>query len=467
MKKSELFFSFLLIPIDIIAILCSITIAYFIRTRADIPMPVAYILPFHDYIKLGLASLPIWLIVFTFTGLYNLNNTRRGYKEFVRVLAACPIVMMIGITVIFFMRINVYSRIIFVYIFVLSVILITLARVFVRISQRFLFRFGIGIKKVIIIGKDKIACDLIKEFGRRKSLGCRVLGIVNGKENEIKGIAVLGTIEEIEILIDNYHPDEIIQTDPDLDTNQMLELISLCENKGVVFKFVPNLLSFHTINVDIQTIAQVPLIELKRTPLDGWARILKRSIDIIGSIVAIVIFSPLMIIIAILIKSTSKGPVIFTQERVGRDGNFRFYKFRTMYDTKDAEARHAAYLKKYGNMFKLKDDPRVTPIGRFLRKTSLDELPQFFNVFLGNMSLVGPRPPMPIEVEQYDRFQRKRLGGVKPGITGLWQVSGRSDVLFDEWVKLDVYYIENWSIWLDLVIILKTIKILFTGKGAY
>ena len=138
-----------------------------------------------------------------------------------------------------------------------------------------------------------------------------------------------------------------------------------------------------------------------------------------------------------------------------------------MYDTKDADARHKEYIKLHGNMFKLKNDPRVTPIGRFLRKTSLDEIPQFYNVLKGDMSLVGPRPPMPIEVARYTREERKRIGGVKPGITGLWQVSGRSDISFDEWVRLDAYYIENWSLWLDLTIIVKTIRVILFKKGAY
>ena len=152
---------------------------------------------------------------------------------------------------------------------------------------------------------------------------------------------------------------------------------------------------------------------------------------------------------------------------MGRDGEFVFLKFRTMYDTKDADARHAEYMKKHGNMFKLKDDPRVTKIGKILRKTSLDELPQFYNVLRGNMSLVGPRPPIPMEVARYTRDEKKRIVGVKPGLTGLWQVSGRSDTEFDEWVKLDVYYIENWSLLLDFIIIFKTIMVIVFRKGAY
>ncbi len=171
-----------------------------------------------------------------------------------------------------------------------------------------------------------------------------------------------------------------------------------------------------------------------------------------------------MLIVVILIKLTSRGPILFRQERVGLDRNFIFYKFRTMYA--NADKKHGELMRKHGIMFKLENDPRITPLGKFLRKTSLDELPQFFNVLKGEMSLIGPRPPMPEEVALYNKWQKKRLG-VKPGITGLWQVSGRSEVSFNEWVKLDVYYIENWSLWLDCQILLKTIVVVLKGRGAY
>ena len=171
-----------------------------------------------------------------------------------------------------------------------------------------------------------------------------------------------------------------------------------------------------------------------------------------------------MILIALIIKVTSPGPILFKQSRVGLRSEFNFIKFRSM--RQDAEKLHNEYIKKYGNMFKLKNDPRVTPFGRFIRKTSLDEIPQFFSVLCGEMSIVGPRPPMPEEVKFYSIQEKKRLG-VKPGITGLWQVSGRSNTSFEEWVRLDVYYIENWSLWLDFSIMIKTLWAIFKKDGAY
>ncbi len=205
-------------------------------------------------------------------------------------------------------------------------------------------------------------------------------------------------------------------------------------------------------------------MEFSRTPLDGWGRIIKHLTDLFGSIILIVLTSPLMILTAVLVKLTSRGPILFRQERVGLERNFTFYKFRTM--RTGSEKEHEKYIKKYGNMFKLSNDPRLTPVGSFLRKTSIDELPQFFNVLRGDMSLIGPRPPMPEEVKKYTNWQKRRLG-IKPGITGLWQVSGRSEISFDEWVRLDAFYIENWSLWLDCQIFLKTIWVVIKGRGAY
>jgi len=482
MKRSELFFSFILIPIDIAAILGAIAVSYFIRTRADYPFPVSYILPFSSYLKFGIISLPIWFLVFVSFGLYDLKNTRRGYKEFLNIIIAVPVVMMIIISIVFFARINVYSRIIFVYLTVLSLLFLIFARIWIRILQRYLFKFGIGVKRVIVIGVGDVSSRIIREMKKSYGLGFKVLGIVvtDGEHEGFGDAEIFGTLDEIGPIVKKHHPDELLLADPELPTEKMLNLISLCEDNRITFRFVPNLLAVRRLNTDIITIAQTPVIELRRTPLDGWGRIAKRIIDIFGALVGILLTLPLQLIIAILIKITDPGPIFFIQERVGRDRNFNFIKFRTMklkyctgerYGGEKAEKLREELARtkneSSGPMFKMKNDPRVSSIGRFLRKTSLDEVPQFYNVLIGDMSLVGPRPPLPTEVAQYTREQRKRILGVKPGLTGLWQVSGRSDIQFDEWVKLDVFYIENWSIWLDILILLKTIWVLLIGKGAY
>ena len=212
---------------------------------------------------------------------------------------------------------------------------------------------------------------------------------------------------------------------------------------------------------------ELPLIGMRRTPTSEGALLLKRGLDLLGGTIGLLMISPIFIVTAILIKVTDPGPIFFSQVRVGRNGRrFKMHKFRSM--VVDAEKRKKELMKLNemdGPVFKIKRDPRITPIGRFIRKTSIDELPQLINVLVGDMSLVGPRPPLPDEVDQYKDWQRRRLS-VKPGITGLWQVSGRNQIDFDEWMELDLTYIDNWSIWLDIRILLKTIPVVLFSKGA-
>ena len=467
MKKSELFFNIILIPLDILAILLGFSISYYTRKHLD-PFEIIYIPPLWDYLKYIALFLPMWIFVFTISGLYNIKSNRKVGTFFYKTLVAVPTALMIFISIIFFTKDEFFSRLVIIYslFFILGTTL--LFRLTVWIIQKILYRYGVGVKRILVIGTGKISREIINDIERHPSRGYRIIGVIKTTAKiecwEFKS-KIIGELKDIGSIVAKYNPDEIMQTDPTVTTNENMNIIHLCEDKHKSFSFVPNLFSLYSKNNDMETFGKNPVFEIRRSRLDGWGRIAKRIIDIIGALVGIIITLPFQIIIAILIKITSKGPVLFKQKRVGRDGEFTFLKFRTMYD--DAESRHKEFIKKYGNMFKLKEDPRVTKIGRFLRKTSLDELPQFYNALIGNMSLVGPRPPMPIEVSRYTREEMKRIGGVKPGITGLWQVSGRSDTDFEEWIKLDVYYIENWSIFLDFIIILKTIWVVIFGKGAY
>jgi exopolysaccharide biosynthesis polyprenyl glycosylphosphotransferase len=211
-----------------------------------------------------------------------------------------------------------------------------------------------------------------------------------------------------------------------------------------------------------------PMLTVSATPRQPVALLLKRLTDLAGAACALVVLSPVYVVAAVLVKATSPGPILFTQQRVGLNGRtFRLYKFRSMY--KDAEARRSALADRNemtGPVFKIKDDPRVTPVGKWMRRFSIDEIPQFWNVLAGDMSLVGPRPPIPSEVKQYERWQRRRLS-MKPGITCLWQVSGRNAIDFDNWMKLDLAYIDTWSLRLDVQILLRTVPVVLTARGAH
>lgn len=473
MKRSELFFTAILIPLDIIATIFGFALAYYIRKHYD-PFEIIYIPSIYEYLKLVLYSIPIYLTVFAFFGLYNVKINLNILKEIYRIIFAAPTAIMVFVTFMFFLKEDFFSRLIVIYTLFIITALVLSFRLLIVLIRKILFRYGVGVKRVFLIGTSKTSLDIIKDIERHPNKGFKILGIIanNGDEQkEIKGTkaSIIGRFDQLQELISSYNPDEIFQTEPSISTKENLEILELCEDKNITFRFVPNLFSLYSKNNDSDAFGKIPVFEVRRSNLEGWGRIIKRCIDIACALFGILISLPIQIIIAIIIKTTSRGPVFFKQKRVGRDGEFLFYKFRTMYDTKDADARHAEYIKKYGNMFKLSSDqdPRVTKIGRFLRKTSLDEIPQFYNVLRGDMSMVGPRPPMPVEVERYTREEKKRIGGVKPGLTGLWQVSGRSDIQFDEWVKLDVYYIENWSLALDIWIIFKTIWVIVFRRGAY
>jgi len=258
---------------------------------------------------------------------------------------------------------------------------------------------------------------------------------------------------------------------------ERMELINFAEEYHLIFKYSPDVFGAHTTNVNVETLAGIPMVEIKRTPLDGWGKVFKRLMDIFVSLIGLALVAPLMLVIAILIKLDSPGPVIYKNTRVSRYGIFKTYKFRSMfveystgeeYGGKKAMAYERELIAKLserqGPLYKVLRDPRRTRVGRWLERTSLDELPQLLNVLIGNMSLVGPRPHQPREVEKYERHHKKVLE-IKPGLTGLAQISGRSDLDFEEEVRLDTFYIENWSLLLDLIIILKTPLAIIKRRG--
>ena len=373
-----------------------------------------------------------------------------------------------------------YSRSIFFFDFGLALVLITGLHLMARAAQSRIRRHDINLLPTLIVGTNADAARTVELLGSRRELGYRVVGVVaTGAENEA-GLNIVGDIDRLPDIIRELGAEEVIITDTNVESSRLFDvMMQVGRRRRVEFRFAPNLFDLLPQKTSVEQIGVLPMVRLFREPLSDVERFVKRASDLILATAAVILLAPLMAIIAIIIRAGSPGPVVFKQERVGMDGRvFLCYKFRTMYADADDEIHRNAYRKNIDGSIgpngdecaqvfgKVPDDPRITPAGRRLRRTSLDELPQLFNVIKGDMSIVGPRPPIPYEVEEYEISHRKRLD-MKPGITGLWQVSGRSRLSFEEMVRIDLFYIENWSLWLDLRIIVLTLPAVFRGDGAH
>jgi len=460
MKRSELVFSFLLVPLDFLMIVLAGISAYnlrFSQLTTEI-RPVIFSLPFGDFLQILLLIALSWLVIFAFAGLYRIKGTKSLIEELYSIVQACSTGLVLVVIILFFSRELFSSRFIVLAAWIIAILYIVIARSLIRMIQRILFSHDIGVHKVVIVGNSKTADILINRFSSQKASGYEVMKRLRDFSIE--------TSQELEAFLKNKEVDEIIQADPNLTKAEILRLFDFADEHHLTFKYAADLLDAKVLKTEVDEIAGIPIVEVQRTSLEGWGRIIKRFFDIVSSIILIILTSPITIITSLIIKMDSKGPVFFSQRddgtpvyRVGQGGRlFRYFKFRSMRPGTDS-MRYTDLadrdLRSGSPLVKIKDDPRVTRIGRFIRRYSIDELAELFLVLRGDMSLVGPRPHLPEEVAKYEQSHKKVLT-IKPGITGLAQVSGRSDLSFEEEVKLDTYYIENWSLLLDLSILLKT-----------
>lgn len=476
-KRSELLFSLILVPIDYLAAITGFVLAYVVRLSAE--KPIAYQIPARQYLKFMIALLPVWILFYALSGLYNLQSTRSRFSEIGRILVATASGVMFLILADFASQNPIIpSKSVPVYGFIFAFILIVIARQLVRVFQRFLWRFGVGVHSVFIIGTGPVARE-IKGSLRPDHNGYRLLN--DTVEDELSVYKSLKGIDLLKKIYQVHHIDEIFMSDPTLDDKSQLEIIEFCHANQISYKFVPPTAGLFKTQSETVPYSTIPVLEIIQTPLEGWGRIVKRATDLLCAAFGIVVLSPVFLLIALLIKIIDPGPVFYLHRRLSREGKkINVYKFRTMkkeycvgkkykYKTNEqvlAKFDDKALLVEFKKHQKLKDDPRVSRLGRFLRRTSLDELPQLFNVLVGNLSLVGPRPITEDELERYGDVSSKFLA-IKPGLTGLWQVSGRNDISYDDRVALDIYYVENWSLWTDFVIFLKTIRLVIRGRGGY
>ena len=460
MKRNELLFAALLVPIDYLAVCLAGWTAYSLRFHqiANV-VPATLTTPFGEFMRVVFLIAWIWVLFLAIQGAYAIRQ-RSMSGELGRVAMGASLAVLMLIVAIFFRRELITSRFIVVAGWIISIGYLWLSHILVRSFQRALLRQGIGVKGVVLIGNDATTRTLIEAFHTMPSLGMKVMKVFP----EVS----LDTLTEFEQLLDSDSIDEVLQSDPTIPKAQTLQILERCNDRAVTFKYAADMFETETGRIEVSDIAGIPIMEVKRSPLDGWGRILKRSIDIVGSTAGIVVLAIPGIIIAAIIKADSTGPVLMKLERIGQgQRRFKLWKFRSM--IRDAHGLKAQLMaqneRQDGPLFKIEHDPRITRFGRFIRKTSLDELPQLINVLNGTMSLVGPRPHEPEEVARYEKHHKKLLT-IKPGMTGMAQVSGRSNLTFEEEVRLDTYYGENWSLGLDFQILVRTPLAVLNTKSA-
>ncbi|MEX0649948.1 MAG: sugar transferase [Candidatus Andersenbacteria bacterium] len=473
MKRSELFFGAILVPLDFIALLIAGALAYYLRTSGPIqelrPATFELDLPLTEYIQLVAVVAAVIIIIFAVQGLYTLQVTRKALDEFTKIFSGISIGIMLVVLYIFLSAELFQSRFILLAAYGFAIIMVSFGRYFVKRMQQVLLRRGMGVHRVVLAGNGKFATQLTELFKRRPDLGYKVVG-------DIETI----TWSALEDVYRRQGIDEVIQTNPNMTETDNVVVLDFCEQYKVDYKYIPNTFEAHSVNVRFRQVGPIPLLELQRTPLEGWGRIAKRTTDIIGAALGITFLSPVFLVTTLLIKRESPGPVFYRQIRIGKNMKpFEIFKFRSMYleycvgaryggkaaEKKYEELRQRMNERKDGPLFKMKDDPRITKVGRAIRRLRIDELPQLFNVLVGDMSLFGPRPHLPEEVQKYDKHHRK-LFTLKPGMSGMAQVAGNAGLPFKEEARLDIAYIENWSLWLDIVLLLKTLRIVFTDKNA-
>ncbi len=471
MKKFELTFAFIQLPLDFLLIVLAGITAYALRFTSFTKSirPVLFNLPWEKYWPLVLLTALGWIIIFALSGLYNTHPPRKLARDLTRVFMACS-TGFAGITIYVFFTLQKFdSRFLVLGGWILAMIYVCAGRILMSGLKKLLHRVGFGLRRTVIIGKETIAEQIKDAFILHPGLGYKLISSFSHFDLNTRN-ALLANM-----------PDEIIFTDPKAHGDEALEAIDFANEHHVAFKYSADLFSTISTNMAVSTIAGIPIIELRLTRLTGWNRIIKRFFDIIGSLFLIILFSPLFIVIAVIIAFESGFPIIYKNERVGQDEKkFLTLKFRSMLQKFStgpqfgSQGETALQLEKEliasqsvksGPIYKINDDPRVTPFGRFIRRWSLDELPQFFNVLKGEMSLVGPRPHQPREIKHYQK-QHKIVLAIKPGITGLSQISGRSNLTYEEEINLDTFYIENWSLYMDLIIIIKTPFVVLTKKGS-
>lgn len=460
---------------DMVALIGGFIVAFIIRSESSVavanPMPVV------DYIAIMLALLPLWILIFALLGLYHSTLYERRFAEIGKLFVGSFIGMLCLITWDYMSLQHIFpAKLVPVYGFLAAFVLLVLVRAVGRILRIALFTVGYGLTRIIVIGNTTVAREIIDSVYDSKHSGYELVGVIGYRKILPPGIPSFPSLRAYQEA-SNTHEDihGIIQTELYADEKRNTDILAFAQEHHISYRFVPGNTEVFVGNIDVELFRNsIPVIHVRHTPLFGWGRIVKRLTDLVVGGLGLLITSPVIGVIALLQSLSGNGSVFFTQTRLTRFGTkFKVYKFRSQYPKYDGTTPEQAFemmgrpelAKEYrANGDALDNDPRITPLGRFLRATSLDELPQLFNVVRGDISLVGPRALIPEELAAYGK--KHTILSVKSGLTGLAVVSGRRDIPYEERRKLDVYYVQNWSFWLDMVILLKTVRMVVSRTGA-
>ena len=472
LKEHKTLIRYSLVAADLMIILFSFGFAYWFRSSSPFFSNAPPIQNFIEYFWLCAVSLPVFGFFIYLEELYKSQRTLNFGILIWRLIKVILLVTIVLGTLIFIFKAKVYSRSLFGLFILFSFILLILERSSIKIVAHSIRRRGYNFRNILIIGINETADKLVKKIRNHPEWSFVMMGILGDMDDQrdtsgsVYGLPYLGSINELHTIIENNVIDEVIICAEKDDLSKLDHILHVCEEVGIRTHIVAQLFNLLIARAEFDYLEEIPLLTFSTTPGRELHLALKRLLDIFISLFVLIVSLPLFFLIAVLIKIDAKGPVLFKQTRIGLNGRqFVLLKFRSMILNAEEQIDQIKTLNEMqGPVFKSAKDPRITRMGKYLRKFSLDELPQFFNVLKGDMSIVGPRPPIPKEVQQYARWQRRRLS-MKPGITCIWQISGRNEIDFEEWMKMDLQYIDNWSLALDLIILIKTIPAVLTAKG--
>ena len=478
MKNNASFvYSFCLVIGDFLALVAAFVGAYVLRVTFSgraITQPINST----EYLKLFLLLLPFWILIFGLLGLYNRNIYEKRFVELGRLFVGSFIGLLFVIAVDFISVKPIFpAKLVPIYGFLLAFVALVIFRNLARAIRGMLFSYNVGISNVLIIGDTAIAEELVHSLRHSSVTGYRVIGIISAKhfsQKHFNDITVFNNADQAFRALAPESIHSIIQTELYKEADKNDQILNYAQEHHISYRFIPGNTELFVGNIEVDLFrSSVPVITIHQTPLIGWGRIVKRLFDVATCLPLIIFVSPLILLIALAEKLIGgRGAVFFQQTRLTRfNRKFRVYKFRTLRSEYNGLSPEEGFAKmgkpelikefrENGDF--LKKDPRISVLGRFLRATSLDELPQLYNILKGDISLVGPRALVPQELDVYEK--RHAILSVKSGLTGLAQVSGRKNISFDERRKLDMYYVQNWTFWMDLVILLKTVRVILGGN---